>query len=74
MSQVDFLGHLVSYGVLMCWCLCFIFIGKTTALRIALSIYGVLVENSNSPHTSASSLVAQSVMTTLPLGERCHNK
>lgn len=43
-------------------------VGKTTALKMAMSIYGVTEENGNSPGTSPSSLLMQAATTTLPLG------
>jgi len=45
-------------------------IGKTTALQIALSLYGAVEENGNSQKTSASSLLLQTGLGTLPIGEK----
>jgi len=42
--------------------------GKTTALRIALSLYGTMEENINSQKMSASSLLLQTGLGTLPIG------
>ena len=43
--------------------------GKTTAMKIALSLFGALEENGNSPKTSASSLLMQTALGTLPIGK-----
>lgn len=48
--------------------ICFPSTGKTTALRVALSVYGVVEENGNSHKTSAASISVQAALTTLPLG------
>ena len=38
-------------------------------MKIALSLFGALEENGNSPKTSASSLLMQTALGTLPIGK-----
>jgi len=45
------------------------YIGKTTALQIALSIYGTLKQNINNHKTSSSSLLLQAALGSIPIGK-----
>ena len=45
-----------------------VYVGKTTALRIALGLLGAM-ENVNSHKISSSSLLLQTAMGTLPIGK-----